>query len=76
MTTLYLAWQDYKGQQWFPVGRLDADESVQPTAYEFAYISGAEEAREQAQFRPDPWFPRNSRNAIGLTTCFRCFGTG
>lgn len=57
MTTLYLAWQDYNSRRWFPVGRLDADENAQPTAYEFAYISGAEEARQQAQFHPIIGFP-------------------
>ena len=57
MTTLYLAWQDYNSRRWFPVGRLDADENAEPTAYEFAYISGAEEARQQAQFHPIIGFP-------------------
>ena len=57
MTTLYLAWQDYKSRRWFPVGRLDADENVQPTAYEFAYVNGAEEAQEMAQFHPILGFP-------------------
>jgi len=57
MTTLYLAWQDHKSRQWFPVGQLDADQSVQPTTYEFSYISGVEDARKAAHFFPIVGFP-------------------
>ena len=57
MTTLYLAWQDRKSRQWFPVGRLDADRSVQPIIYEFTYISGAEDARKATHFFPIVGFP-------------------
>ena len=57
MNTLFLAWQDQKSRRWFPVGRLDADESVQPTCYEFAYIAGAGDAQAQAQFPPIIGFP-------------------
>ena len=44
MTTLYLAWQDYKSRRWFPVGRLETDEDAAITAYSFSYLSGAEDA--------------------------------
>ena len=57
MTTLYLAWQDSKSRQWFPIGRLDADEDAQPTAYSFSYVGGAEDARELACFWPILGFP-------------------
>ncbi len=57
MTTLYLAWQDYKSRRWFPVGRLNADEDAQPTAYSFSYVGGAKDARETANFLPILGFP-------------------
>ena len=57
MTTLYLAWQDHKSRQWFPVGQLDTDRSTQPRTYEFSYISGAEDARKAAHFFPIVGFP-------------------
>ena len=57
MITLYLAWQDQRSHQWFPVGRLDADEDAPPGTYEFSYVSGAKEARESAHFLPILGFP-------------------
>ena len=57
MTTLYLAWQDSKSRRWFPVGQLDADESVEPNAYAFSYISGASDIRQDATFCSVPGFP-------------------
>ncbi len=57
MTTLYLAWQDAESRRWFPVGRLNADENVDPTKYEFSYLDGARKACESAAFFEIPGFP-------------------
>lgn len=57
MTTLYLAWQDRISRRWFPVGRLDADDSVEPVAYAFSYVKGAQDAVERADFFALPGFP-------------------
>ena len=46
--TLFLAWQDKKWRQWFPVGRLDADVSM--PFYRFRYIVGAQRAQKEAKF--------------------------
>lgn len=46
--TLFLAWQDPKKRLWFPIGRLDVDESTTP--YCFRYVRGAKRAREEAKF--------------------------
>ena len=47
--TVFLAWQD-KGvsQEWFPIGRLDAD--VERGKYRFRYIGGAKRAKREAKF--------------------------
>ena len=49
--TLFLAWQDEKSRQWFPVGVLDVDDG-EPPSYRFRYTGGAERARKEAKF---PW---------------------
>lgn len=46
--TLFLAWQDEKSRQWFPVGMLDAD--VERSFYRFRYTGGAERAKEEVEF--------------------------
>lgn len=46
--TLFLAWQDKRSRQWFPVGRLDAD--VAKSAYRFRYTGGAKRAQQQSGF--------------------------
>ena len=48
--TLFLAWQDKRGESrpWFPVGRLDAD--IECPLYRFRYTSGAERAQDEANF--------------------------
>lgn len=46
--TLFLAWQDDRSRQWFPVGRLDAD--VGKASYRFRYTVGARRAREEVGF--------------------------
>ena len=49
--TLFLAWQDRDlSRQWFPVGQLDVDMTVEPNLYRFRYINGARRAQEEAQF--------------------------
>ena len=53
--TLFLAWQDKKSRQWFPVGRLDAD--VKPPQHIFRYTHGAEEAQKKVKFQPLIEFP-------------------
>lgn len=54
--TLFLAWQDSRSRQWFPVGRLDAD--LQRSAFRFRYTGGAERARQEVGFRLAPDFPQ------------------
>ena len=46
--TLFLAWQDKRSRQWFPVGRLDADAGN--AAYRFRYVGGAERAQQWVGF--------------------------
>ena len=63
--TLFLAWQD-KGvsQQWFPVGRLDAD--VEAESYRFRYIGGAKRAKKEVGFpllMEFPWLEENYRSS-------------
>ncbi len=53
--TLYLGWQDRAAsRQWFPVGRLDADEA-RPW-YRFRHVKGAERARKTGGFDLVPGF--------------------
>ena len=54
--TLFLAWQDKKTRQWFPVGRLDAD--VRRSEFRFRYTGGAERAQQEVGFRLTADFPR------------------
>lgn len=54
--TLFLAWQDKRGEvsrPWFPVGRLD----VEPSFYRFRYIRGAKRAEKEQGFLPLLDFP-------------------
>lgn len=53
--TLFLAWQDKKNREWFPVGRLDVE--GEPCSYRFRYIHGAKQAEEKAGFPPIYEFP-------------------
>ena len=46
--TVFLAWQDKKSRQWFPVGRLDAD--VSALSFCFRYTGGANRAGKEAGF--------------------------
>jgi hypothetical protein len=46
--TLFLAWQDNRSRQWFPVGRLDADPAQ--SKFRFRYTGGAERAQQEAGF--------------------------
>ena len=52
---VFLAWQDPRERQWFPVGRLDAHGD--PLRYRFRYIGGAERAREEANYPLTVGFP-------------------
>ncbi len=54
--TLFLAWQDPDGRQWFPIGRLDADGS-----YRYRYIEGARRA-QGAGFEAMRDFPELERD--------------
>ena len=54
--TLYLAWQDNRSRQWFPVGRLDAD--VQHSEFRFRYTGGAERAQVEVGFALATDFPK------------------
>lgn len=51
--TLFLAWQDKKKRQWFPIGRLDAAVG----RYRFRYVGGVKRAEEDAGFAPLREFP-------------------
>lgn len=53
--TLFLAWQDSRSRQWFPVGRLDAD--LKQSTFRFRYTGGAERAQQEGGFSPTPAFP-------------------
>ena len=53
MKTLFLAWQDPLSRAWFPIGKLTQEHKV----YEFSYLQGALEARDQAGFEPIVSFP-------------------
>ena len=70
MTTLYLAWQDADSRRWFPVGQLvayngngiaAAGAAATDVMYEFAYITGAQDAQKAAGFPPIPGFPDLTR---------------
>ena len=62
--TLYLAWQDKKNRQWFPVGRLDAD--VELPIYRYRYIGGAKRAQEDVGFQLLLDFPELYRDYKSL----------
>ena len=70
--TLFLAWQDKaRTRQWFPVGRMDV---VRPeSCYRFAYLHGAERARQESGFEPLVDFPdfRRSYEAAELFPLFK-----
>ena len=53
--TLFLAWQDGRSRQWFPVGRLDAD--THQASFRFRYTGGAERAQQEVGFALAPDFP-------------------
>ena len=55
MNTLYMAWQSPRSRRWFPVGRLLRHET-EPAEYEFVYLRGAEQAREEEGFFMAPGF--------------------
>ena len=55
MTTIYLAWQDWRSRRWFPVGRLVRSDSG-TCRYEFVYTKGALQAKESAGFIGIPGF--------------------
>ena len=72
MTTLYVAWQHQHSRQWFPVGRLIRHDS-DAVRFEFAYVQGANDAKESAGFRAMPGFPslRRLYRASELFPTFR-----
>ena len=62
MNTLYLAWQQPGNRRWFPVGRLvHRNATPGEHEYEFAYLKGAEQAKEEAGFLMAPGFGEFSR---------------
>ena len=60
MNTIYLAWEDRRSHQWFPVGRLVRDSS-EMGRYEFVYTQGALQAKEYSGFFEIPGFPNLDR---------------
>ena len=69
--TLFLAWQDKRSRQWFPVGRLDAD--PEHSKFRFRYTSGAERAQRDVGFPLAADFPslREDYRAPELFPLFR-----
>lgn len=68
--TLFLAWQDKKSREWFPVGRLDAD--VQRSEFRFRYTGGAERAQKAVKFPLTADFP-NLRDDYRSSELFPLF---
>lgn len=60
MNTLYMAWQSPRDRRWFPVGRLVRRET-EPAGYEFAYLQGAEQAKQEVGFFMAPGFAQFDR---------------
>ena len=56
MNVLYLAWQNRRSRQWFPVGRLVHHVHHEQDEYEFAYIRGVRPARDMNMFMLIPGF--------------------
>lgn len=55
MSTLFVAWQSPEpSRSWFPIGRLDAEDS---SPFLFRYTQGALDAEAQAGFKPLVSFP-------------------
>lgn len=54
--TLFLGWKDPHEHRWYPVGRLDVDDS--PPKYSFGYTQGAADAAERSGFAPLYDFPQ------------------
>ena len=71
MTTVYLAWQNSSSRRWFPVGRLVRN-STEPESFEFAYVRGAQQAKETAGFIAIPGFP-NLNEYYEATELFPAF---
>ena len=53
MNRLFLAWRDPHSRSWYPVGRLDVVGGV----FQFVYLKGALQARDEAGFCPFSSFP-------------------
>ena len=53
--TLFLGWRDPREHRWYPVGRLDVDDS--PPQYSFRYTQGAADAAALSGFAPLYDFP-------------------
>ena len=72
--TLFLGWQDRaRTQEWFPIGRLDAD--LNKPLFCFRYVEGVKRAHEKVGFRLLLEFPDLDRSTHRLIF-FRCFKTG
>lgn len=69
--TLFLGWRDPHAHRWYPVGRLDVDDS--PRRYTFSYTHGATEAADQSGFAPLYDFPNFQRRytSSGLFPLFK-----
>ena len=53
MKVLYLAWRDPLEKRWFPIGRL----AGVPGGYEFSYVKGVNDAKENGHFTEIVGFP-------------------
>lgn len=69
--TLFLGWRDPQAHLWYPVGRLDVDDT--PRKYTFGYTHGATDAAEQSGFVPLYDFPSFQRRytSAGLFPLFK-----
>ena len=69
--TLFLGWRDPHAHRWYPVGRLDVEDS--PRKYTFGYTHGATAAAEQSGFAPLYDFPNFQRRytSSGLFPLFK-----
>lgn len=68
MKTLFLTWQDPDSRAWFPVGQLTQHDGL----YHFAYLQGALEAHQKANFQPIYTFPdfRHQYTSVELFPLF------
>jgi HIRAN domain len=63
MSKLFLAWQDPKSRNWFPIGCLELNDEK----YTFCYISGVKKAMSESGFQPLYSFPELEKVYVSKT---------